>query len=483
MPTTGPERGSAAGAGAGDLSGGGVGQECPTYVGPARSAWRGFPCIALVCGLALASSARADMAELSAAYRAHAAPLRSPDDLAGLLRDAGGRRRVLLGEATHGTAEFYTWRAEISRRLIADHGFSFVAVEGDWVSMWRLNRYVTHQPGAGESAEAILRGFDRWPRWMWANREFAEFAEWLREHNADRPPEARAGLYGKDVYDAWGAMDLVLAFHREHHPDRAEGVARRYRTFAEHRNDPGGYARAMAVSVGDPGHDLREAFRETQARWEEAEGAARETAFAAKQAAFVVKAADRHYRAMVQPGAASWNHRADGMEATVERLGRRHGPEARGIVWAHNTHIGDARATDMMRAGMRNIGQLAREAHGPDQVFSVGFSTAQGRALAARQWEGRREAMLLPAPRADSLDAILLGMGLGDTVVRFPPARDRGEALVRTVGHRAVGVVFVPEHERQRNYVPTRPASRYNAILFIESTSALRPLHEREDGR
>ncbi len=389
------------------------------------------------------------------------------DALVERMRD---RRLVLLGESTHGTHEYYVWRDRISRRLIETGDFRFLAVEGDWATLLELNRYVKDKPGAPDSARAALERLERWPPWMWANEEIEALAEWLREWNQDRPMEERAGFYGKDVYAPWLAAEAVIAFARDH----LEGgerlrVRRKLARFQRHEEDIQAYVRSTFPQRAE----TLESLRGLVALIAAAEDAPDFERFAAKQSAYVVKGAHRHFMGMVDRGPESWNARVEHMESTVERLLKRYGPDARGIVWAHNTHIGDARATAMAERGEVNIGQLSRERHGIENVFALGFSTHRGRVQAGRDWGGRRQAMRIPDGIAGSLeDALNIHFPEG-ALLFFDEAPET--AHTNPVPHRAIGVVYRPEAE-QGNYVPTRLAARYDAMLFIPETTALRPI-------
>lgn len=416
--------------------------------------------------------------DLSAVYREHAHPLSSTTALTSLISAAKDRRLVLLGESSHGTREFYTWRAEISRCLIEAGRFSFVAVEGDWISLARLNRYIRHEPWALASAREALMMANRWPRWMWANEEFAEFAEWLRAFNSTRLPENRISLYGIDIFSPWEAMDAVLDWYRLHHPEQFDQIHGYYATFAAFRDDPHGYAHAVSA-IGDQGRNVAKVLRKTAALWQNSPDSARPAAFFAKQSAHVVSAAEEYYRTMDQSGPYAWNARATHMHETVSRLLAAYGAGSKGIVWAHNTHIGDARATSMAHRAMHNIGQLSRQQLGEDNVFLIGFTTWQGTVLASRQWGGLRESMRILPPPNDSFEAVLKTLGIGDALLIFPPPNALPHVLQHTIGHRAIGVIYHPEQDH-RQYVPSTPARRYNALLFIENTTALTPLHEKE---
>ena len=285
-------------------------------------------------------------------------PLRRVRDLDPLLEHIGEARFVLLGEASHGTSEYYTWRAEISRRLITEKGFQFIAVEGDWPSCDQLDRYIKDQ-GDGD-AEDAFQSFDRWPSWMWANEEIAELADWLKSHNRGRSDQV--GFHGLDVYSLWDSLYAVIGYLRRVDPGAIDTARRAFRCFEPYGEDAQEYARATARLVPSTCEeeavallaDIRRngpAYREDD-RW---------AAFRADQNALVVRDAEAYYRAMIRGGPESWNVRDRHMQETLERLAKFYGPMSRGIVWEHNTHIGDARFTDMAGDGMVNLGQLSRE--------------------------------------------------------------------------------------------------------------------------
>ena len=405
-----------------------------------------------------------------------ARPLDDPADLDPLLERIGDARYVLLGEASHGTHEYYRWRAEISRRLIAERGFSFVAVEGDWPDCYELNRCVKHDPRVPDQPRGVLDSFDRWPAWMWANHEVAAFADWLRGHNADRMPSDMTGFYGLDVYSLWESMRAILDYLSEHEPQHVEAAMQAWRCFEPYGGDPQQYARATRIVPTSCENavigllvKLRDVARESS---DEDDPEAR---FNAEQNAEVAAGAERYYRAMVGGGGESWNVRDRHMTDTLDRLMRHHGPDAKAIVWEHNTHIGDARATDMADAGMVNVGQLVRERHGDEQVVLVGFGGYAGSVIAGASWGAPMEHMLVPPARKGSVEALLHEAGSGPSLFVFPSARAPSWLHDRR-DHRAIGVVFDPRLERSRNYVPTVLGQRYDAFCFFDDTEALHPL-------
>src|SRR3954466_15040468 len=333
------------------------------------------------------------MTDLARALKSVARPLTTPGDLDSLMDHIGDSRFVLLGEATHGTSEFYTWRAEITKRLITEKGFSIIGVEGDWPDCFRVNRYAKGRFGAGESAEAVVHAFDRWPTWMWANREVCRFVEWLRDHNAQRGEQEKTGFYGLDVYWRGDQMREAVASLDPGDPSAAPTAKPPYNCFEPYAEDEQEYARATALvptSCEDEAVAVLARLRAKASPYRE-DGA--ESYFDAEQNALVARNAERYYRAMVRGGPDSWNVRDHHMVETLDRLVAHHGPTCKAVVWEHNTHIGDARFTDMARNGMVNVGQLVRREHAEDGVVLVGFGTHRGTVIAGQEWGAPMERM------------------------------------------------------------------------------------------
>jgi erythromycin esterase len=403
-----------------------------------------------------------------------ALPLSRPDDLDALMDRIGDARVVMLGEASHGTHEFYAWRAAISQRLIAEHGFSFVAVEGDWPDCARVDRSVRRDPAAPEDPREALIGFERWPTWMWANEEVAEFSRWLRAHNA--VTEAPVGFHGLDVYSLWESLREVLLYLREHDPERVPAALAAYRCFEPYAEDPQRYALATRlVPAGCEAEvvDLLVAVRE---RAGGREGDSDSEAFGARRNAAAVAGAERYYRAMLRGGSEAWNERDRHMDDTLASLLDYYGPGARGIVWAHNTHVGDARATDMAATGAINIGQLARQRFGLRDVVLVGFGGHSGTVIAGSSWGAPMETMPVPPARRGSLEDVLHAAAPDRALFVFP-RRDSPALLTDPLDHRAIGVVYEPERERWGNYVPTVLGDRYDAFCWFDRSEGVRPLH------
>jgi len=403
-------------------------------------------------------------------------PLDGPAHLDLLLEAIGDARYVLLGEATHGTSEFYTWRAEITRQLIREKQFSFVAVEGDWPDCYRVNRFV--KGGEGESAAEVLHAFARWPTWMWANREVVELVEWLRSYNERSLDDRRVGFYGLDVYSLWESMEAVIDYLRRVDPNAVAAARRAYSCFEPYNEDAQEYARATALvptSCQAEAVAALVALRSKAGEYRE-EGDP-ESYFAAEQNAIIAKNAELYYRTMVRGGPTSWNVRDHHMSDTLDRLMQHHGSRAKAIVWEHNTHVGDARFTDMAGAGMVNVGQLVRQNHERDGVCIVGFGTHRGTVIAGREWGARMEEMRVPEARAGSYEAAMHRAVGRDALFLFNDDDQVTRALREPRGHRAIGVVYDPATESWGNYVPTSLPQRYDAFVYIDQSRAVSPLH------
>lgn len=403
-----------------------------------------------------------------------ARPLNAPDDLGPLARRLGSRRLVCLGEASHGTHEYYAWRAQLSRQLIEEHGFTWVGVEGDWPDCWRINRWVRGLAEQDLTAFQVLSHFERWPTWMWANWEVVQFLDWLHGWNLQRSPEVRVGFYGLDVYSLWDSLREVIRWLGDHAPDSLETAMAAWRCFVPYREDPHSYARGTRLVPEACEAEVVQLLMEVRRRTF-AKAVGDEAAFAAAQNAEVAAGAERYYRTMVMGNRTSWNVRDRHMADTIDRLFEHLGPRSKGLVWAHNTHVGDARATDMAAAGMVNVGQLARERHHAEGVGLVGFAGHHGTVVAGSEWGARERVVRVPPARSGSHEDLLHRALDGPAVVDFPVDRS-GPWLSSWLGHRAIGVVYDPDRELA-NYVPTKMGARYDALLWFERTEALRPLH------
>jgi erythromycin esterase-like protein len=309
---------------------------------------------------------------------------------------------------------------------------------------------------------------------MWANEEVVDFTRWLRAHNTALDEAERVGFHGLDVYSLWESLREILTYLREHDPEQVPAALAAYRCFEPYDEDEQQYAlatRFVPTSCENEVVDLLVGLRQKAA----ADGAGW---FAAWQNAEVVAGAERYYRAMVRGGRESWNVRDRHMDDTLARLLQHYGPGAKAIVWAHNTHVGDARATDMAAAGEVNIGQLARERYGADRVVLVGFGSHRGTVVAADAWGAPAEVMPVPPARRHSLEDVLHAAAPPDALLVFPQA-ERPDVLTDELDHRAIGVVYHPDREQWGNYVPTVLGARYDAFCWFDRSEAVRPLHTR----
>jgi erythromycin esterase-like protein len=418
------------------------------------------------------------------ALRREAHPLtgdrRDYDPLLALIGDA---RVVLLGEASHGTHEFYRERARVTRRLITELGFSAVAIEGDWPDAHRVDRYA-RGAGSDRDAEEALRGFRRFPTWMWRNADVLDFVGWLRAHNDRLAGGARkTGLYGLDLYSLGASMEAVIEYLDEQDPPAAARARDRYDCLQPYHGEGSGYGQAVLLGVGEPCRrrvieqlvELRRRAGEYLLR----DGlAAEDEYFVAEQNAAVVANAEEYYRTMFADHAGSWNlrdrHMADTLDQLVAHLDR-HGGDARVVDWEHNSHIGDARATEMSQRGELTIGQLMRERHGRDAV-NVGFTTYAGTVTAATEWGGPAERKRVRPAHPDSYEALFHATHIPAFLLCPVDAGDSGRALREPRLERAIGVIYRPETERQSHCFAASLPHQFDALVHIDVTRAVEPL-------
>ena len=407
--------------------------------------------------------------------------LEGQEDLDPLMERIGDARVVLLGEASHGTHDYYTWRSRISKRLIQEKGFSIVAVEGDWPDCYRINRYVKGYENSGSSAEKVLHEFRRWPTWMWANWEMVALFEWMRDYNTDRPKNKRVGFYGLDVYSLWESLDEIKNYLEKTDPVALSFVQDVFKCFEPYMDEEGRqYAKAAKsddVICAPELIMMLAAIQERVAMY----NSDPEAGFNIEQNARVAVDAERYYRAMMEGGSKSWNARDEHMAETLDRLLEHYGPKSKIIVWEHNTHVGDARATDMKKSGMVNLGQLVRQQYGSEKVVIVGFGSYEGSLIAGGFWGDVMKKMIMPPAKELSWEAILHQSG--DDKLLLMDDFKSNDAFYKRMEHRAVGVVYNPEIEQYVNYVPSILPRRYDAFIFLNETQALHPLHIIPDGK
>lgn len=404
----------------------------------------------------------------------------SEEGLAPLLDLIGDAHIVLIGEATHGTDEFYRIRASLTSALIRSKQFNVVAVEADWPDAYRVNRWVRltgDDPGPGYA----LDDFVRFPRWMWRNTAVVEFIEWLRNYNSKRMASDRVGFYGLDLYSLHSSIDAVLKYLGNVDPDAAARARRRYSCFEEFGTDAAqiyGYAATLGLSrscENDVVAQLME-IRKAAADYASRDGrVAEDEYFYAEQNARLVLNAERYYRTMFAGHVESWNLRDSHMMETLDSLlswtTMRSG-YARAVVWAHNSHLGDARATQIGESGELNVGQLARERHGAN-VCLVGFTTHTGTVIAAREWDEPAERRRVRPSIPGSYEHLFHQTGLQRFVL---PTAELRDAIPAPRLERAIGVVYKPETERASHYFRTRIADQFDVVIHVDTTSALVPL-------
>ncbi|MGZ3769293.1 MAG: erythromycin esterase family protein [Bdellovibrio sp.] len=406
----------------------------------------------------------------------NAYPIKDSSSFDDLIEKIANSKIVMLGEASHGTQEFYSVRREISQRLIKDHGFNFIAVEGDWPDCQKINEYIQNERGA--NATEVMKQFQRWPTWMWANEETAKLVEWMKSK--------KIPLHGLDVYSLFEAMDYVTAFTSKIDPELAKSVTEQYACFSPFDRDEKAYAKYIMKFPEGCRKEVVTNLRTLLRLRLDAFALEDPDLFNAQQCARIVANAEQYYRTMFFGGPQSWNVRDNHMMDTLEHLLRRAGPNSKAIVWAHNTHIGDYHATDMAEEGYVNIGGLARERFGVESVSLVGFGTYQGTVLASPSWEGPETITSLPAAKESSLEhychKVAMEMPQKNFYLIFDTAIRNGVLGLRRYPHRAVGVVYRTQYEqRGQNYVPTIPAKRYDAFIFIDQTSALKSIPTKEN--
>ncbi len=403
-----------------------------------------------------------------------------PGDYDALLERIGDARFVLIGEASHGTHEFYRERAEITRRLIVEKQFNAVAAEADWPDAYRVNRFVRGH-GADRTARDALAGFKRFPAWMWRNDVVLDFVAWLRAHNGSLAPgEFPVGFYGLDLYSLFTSMGEVLDYLGKVDPEAARRARFRYACFDHFGEDTQAYGYSATFGMNKTCEDqVVKQLRELQARAIDLARDDPDEFFQAEQNARLVKNAEQYYRTMFRGRISSWNlrdtHMAETLQALATHLDKRT-PRAKVVVWAHNSHLGDARATEMGEDGEHNLGELARARFGERETVLVGFSTYEGSVTAADDWGEPARVKRVRAGLPGSYEAVFHEHG----VPRFMaflhrpsglPAAWRSRRL-----QRAIGVIYRPETERQSHYFNARVTEQFDVLLHFDATRALKPL-------
>jgi erythromycin esterase-like protein len=377
---------------------------------------------------------------------------------------------VLLGECTHGTGEFYRARAAISRFLIQDFGFNIVAVEADWPDAAGIDRYVRHAPPPGSPR----RAFSRFPEWMWRNAEFAEFVQWLHAYNAQRKAEARVEFRGLDVYSLSASMTAVLSYLDREDPNAAKEARRRYACLSPWQDEPADYGRQALAGGRNCEEEVNRQLLELLKRRLDDAMHDGEALFDAVQNARIVRAAESYYRVMYRGSRESWNLRDRHMFETLDRL-RRHRPGAKVIVWAHNSHVGNAAATSMGWEGEFNIGELCRNAYGSDMA-AIGFATDRGTVAAASAWDQPMEIMQVLPARADSHEHLFRRAGHARSLTDWRNRPDLRILLDEPRLERAIGVIYRPDTELSSHYFRAVLSEQFDALVWFETSRAVTPL-------
>ena len=405
-------------------------------------------------------------------------PLQNKSDLDPLMERIGDAQYVLLGEASHGTHEYYTWRAQISKRLIEEKGFSFIAVEGDWPDCFRINEWIKN--GKDRDIQEVLHGFKRWPTWMWANWEIAAFTDWLRDYNLSKSLPEKIGFYGLDVYSLWESMEIMVEYLEKEDPETAE-LAREAMMCFQPFKENDSYGSVFSRSKPGCQEQVIKLLKEVRQRSENYDGEL-EADLNAEINSLVMANAEKYYKAMSHFTEKSWNVRDRHMMETLNRLIDYHGNNSKVIVWEHNTHIGDARATDMAHSGLFNVGQLVREEKGTKNTVLVGFGSYEGSVIAGSRWGAPMQEMDVPEAISGSFEYRLHEYDDRDKLLIFDEHPRITNTFSDKIGHRAIGVVYNPEREKG-NYVPSEMTERYDAFIYIDRTQGLHPLKFKPKGK
>ena len=405
------------------------------------------------------------------------------DDYDPLMKLIGDASLVLIGEASHGTHEFYRERAQITKRLINEKGFTAVAVEADWPDAYRVNRYVR---GMGKDSDAVeaLSGFKRFPSWMWRNADVLDFVGWLRTCNDNLPATAtKVGFYGLDLYSLHTSIEAVLDYLERIDPAAAQRARARYACFDHFGKDEQAYGYATGLGISQSCEDevvsqLLEIYQNAaEYAWRDGRVAADEHFYATQNARLVVNA-ERYYRSMFRGRVSSWNLRDAHMVETLESLLvflRAQNSHSKIVVWEHNSHLGDARATRMGQEGEWNVGQLVRERHPGDAVL-VGLTTYQGTVTAASNWDAPAERKRVRPALENSYEALFHEVGLPRFFLPFLKTDHATAALREPQLERAIGVIYRPETERASHYFKASLSAQFDAVVHFDETRAVEPL-------
>lgn len=414
--------------------------------------------------------------DLAAVLREHAEPLPDIDSpqFATLFDRFADARVVLIGEASHGTAEFYRARAAITRRLVEQHGFGIVAIEGDWPDASAIDQHVRGLPRV-VSREPL---FGRFPSWMWRNREVTEFIAWLHAFNQPRVRSERVEFRGLDIYSLRSSISAVLAYLERTDPARAAHARARYNCLTPWQDDPAAYGQRVEWGRRDSCEDaVVKQLQALLAQRVAAPAESDEALFDAEQNARVVRAAEQYYRSLYRAGESSWNLRDTHMFDTLQRVMKHRGPEARAVIWAHNSHIGNAAATEMGWQGQLSLGQLCRIAWG-EQAVLIGMGTDRGDVAAADDWDSPLQIKQVRPSLADSWEQQFLLAGVPASLTDWRGAERAAfrATLSTALLQRAIGVIYRPDSERASHYFQAVLGEQFDAYLWFAETTAVAPV-------
>ncbi|WP_026563680.1 erythromycin esterase family protein [Bacillus sp. UNC41MFS5] len=407
------------------------------------------------------------------AINKYAKPFDTADDLDPLINAIGDANYVLLGESSHGTSEFYSFRAELSKRLIKEKGFSFIAVEGDWPSCQSINQYIKGFNQSTNDVRRVLESFNRWPTWMWANQEIIGLIEWLKDYNQQINLSQKVGFYGLDVYSLWESMDEIIRYLAKTNSRSLQAAKKAFSCFEPFNRNHESYAVSAGYLSDDCTKEALELLASIQKnKWKFEDN--QESSLNMEVNALVTANAEEYYRTMVKSDSKSWNVRDHHMVEALNSVMNFYGDHAKAIIWEHNTHVGDARATDMKEEGMVNVGQIIREQNGAENVFIVGFGTYSGTVVASTEWGKDVQIMQVPPAQFGSWESLMHKTSSANKYLLFTD--ENRDEFSTTIGHRAIGVVYRPEYEHFGNYVPSNMGQRYDSFIFFDQTKALQPL-------
>jgi Erythromycin esterase homolog len=400
-------------------------------------------------------------------------PLMNEHDLDVLIKEIGNAKIVLLGEASHGTSEYYTWRAAISKRLIQEKGFNFIAVEGDWTDSYKVNRFIKGDKKDSAAAVTVLKEYNRWPTWLWANYETASLITWLNNYNQNIPVQQKVGFYGLDVFNIAEAAADIKPYLQPSDTNAINAVNKFRECFKPFADDEQKYVKSVTAMSGNcsvQSNTLLQAIKRSAS----SKDLDPEDAFVMLQNAQVVYDGELYLRTSKNNYVNGWNLRDNHMVETIARLLNLYGTHAKAIIWAHNNHVGNARYATMHWTGKTNTGQLLKNKYGDEKVFSVGFGTYTGSVIAAEKWGTPYKKMQLASADDSSWEQKMHQLNSDNKIILSKDIRNYPNML-RWISQIAVGVIYHPL-QKAGTYSLSVVPNRYDAYIFIDHTNALHPI-------